>query len=102
MPSTAWSSAASSKTTFAALPPSSSVTRLRVPATVLAISRPTAVEPVNATLSTPGCATSVAPVSPAPVRMLTTPAGSAARRQAMRDGTADAAPRAGDGGDPLT
>ena len=33
MPSTAWSSAASSKTTFAALPPSSSVTFLPVPAT---------------------------------------------------------------------
>ena len=40
--------------------------------------RPTSVEPVNATLSTSGCATSARPVSPAPVTMLTTPGGRSA------------------------
>jgi hypothetical protein len=39
---------------------------------------PTSVEPVNATLSMPGCATSARPVSPAPVMMLTTPGGRSA------------------------
>ena len=78
MPSTAWSTGASSKTMLAALPPSSRVTFLSVPATVLAISRPTSVEPVNATLSTSSCATSARPVSPAPVTMLTTPGGRSA------------------------
>ena len=51
---------------------------LVVPATDLAIARPTSVEPVNATLSTSGCATSARPVSPAPVTMLTTPGGRSA------------------------
>ena len=54
IPSTAWSSGASSKTMFAALPPSSSVRRLPVPASVLWIAFPTSVDPVNAILSTPG------------------------------------------------
>ncbi len=63
---------------FAALPPSSSVSFLRVPATARAIWRPTSVEPVNATLSTPGCPTTAAPVAPAPGRMLTTPGGRSA------------------------
>ena len=48
---------ASSNTTFAALPPSSRVSRLSVPATARMIALPTSVEPVNATLSTPGCST---------------------------------------------
>ena len=52
MPSIAWSMGASSNTMFAALPPSSRVTFLSVPAICLAIARPTAVDPVNATLST--------------------------------------------------
>ncbi len=78
MPSTAWSIGASSKTMLAALPPSSSVTFLRVPATERAIALPTSVEPVNATLSTPACSTSARPVSPAPVTMLTTPGGRSA------------------------
>ena len=65
-PSTAWSSGASSNTMFAALPPSSSVRRLSVPAIVRRICLPTSVEPVNATLST-SAATRAAPVSPAPV-----------------------------------
>ena len=88
MPSTAWSIGASSKTMFAALPPSSRVSRLPVPATDRAICRPTSVEPVNATLSTPGCSTSARPVSPAPVTMLTTPGGSSACRQISANSSA--------------
>ena len=75
MPSTAWSIGASSKTMLAALPPSSRVSDLRVPATARAIDLPTSVEPVNATLSTSPCSTTARPVSPAPVTMLTTPGG---------------------------
>ena len=75
MPSTAWSIGASSKTMLAALPPSSRVSFLRVPATARAIDLPTSVEPVNATLSTSACSTTARPVSPAPVTMLTTPGG---------------------------
>ena len=81
MPSTAWSSAASSKTMFAALPPSSSVSAIPRPASSRWIALPTSVEPVNATLSIPGCLTSAAPVAPSPVTMLTTPGGSSACRQ---------------------
>ena len=62
MPSTAWSIGASSKTMLAALPPSSSVAFLRVPAIDRAIALPTSVEPVNATLSTSSCSTSARPV----------------------------------------
>ena len=60
IPSTAWSSAASSKTMFAALPPSSSVSFLPVPASRRWIALPTSVEPVNAILSTAD-STSAAP-----------------------------------------
>src|SRR5919198_1515307 len=67
IPSTAWSSGASSKMTLAALPPSSSVSFLPVPATARAIWRPTSVEPVKATLSMPSCSTRARPVWPAPV-----------------------------------
>ena len=62
MPSTAWSSAASSKMTFAALPPSSSVSFFPVPASSRWIALPTSVDPVNAILSTSSCVTSAAPV----------------------------------------
>ena len=44
------------------------------------MARPTSVEPVNATLSTPGWATSAAPAASSPVMMLTTPGGSSASR----------------------
>ena len=81
IPSTAWSSAASSKMMFAALPPSSSVSFLPVPASSRWIAFPTSVEPVNAILSTPSCLTSAAPVRPSPVTMLTTPGGSSAWRR---------------------
>ena len=63
---------------FAALPPSSSVSRLPVPATAGWICLPTSVEPVKATLSTPGWPTSPAPVLPSPVMMFTVPGGSPA------------------------
>ena len=71
----AWMSA-SANTTLADLPPSSSVTRLIVCAAPAAIVRPTAVEPVNATLATSGCSTSRCPqVRPGPATTLTTPSG---------------------------
>ena len=60
---------------FADLPPSSSVTRLSARPALAPISRPTAVEPVKAILSTPGWSTSAAPVSPSPVTTLRTPSG---------------------------
>src|SRR6478672_94784 len=66
MPSTAWSSGASSNTMLAALPPSSRVSALSVPATPRAIRLPISVEPVKATLSTPGWVTSDMPTSPGP------------------------------------
>ncbi len=73
------SRSASPKTTLADLPPSSSVTRLIVCAAPAAIERPTAVEPVNATLATSGCSTSAWPtVDPGPATTLTTPSGSPA------------------------
>ncbi len=71
------------------LPPSSRVTRLRSCPQRAPISRPTAVEPVKATLSTSGCATSASPVAPSPVITLMTPSGmpasatSSARRSAV-------------------
>ncbi len=80
MPSTAWSMAASAKMMLAALPPSSSVYFLRLPASARWMILPTLVDPVNAILSTPSCSTSAAPVSPAPVTMLTTPGGKSASR----------------------
>jgi len=78
IPSTAWSIGASAKTMFAAFPPSSRVSRLRVPASAFWIRLPISVDPVNAILSTPGCPASAAPVSPAPVTTFTTPGGSSA------------------------
>ncbi len=78
MPSTACSIGASSKMMFAALPPSSRVAFLAVPAIDRAMVLPTSVEPVKAILSTSGCSTSAWPVRPSPVTMLTTPAGSSA------------------------
>ena len=66
---------------FAALPPSSSVSFVPVPASSRWIALPTSVEPVKAILSTPGCLTRAAPARPSPVTMLTTPGGSSAWRQ---------------------
>src|ERR1700761_8393465 len=75
-PSTAASQSASAKKMLGDLPPSSSVTRFKVSAALFTIIFPTAALPVNATLSTPGCATSAAPaVSPNPLTTFTTPGG---------------------------
>ena len=62
------------------LPPSSSVTRFSARPALAPISRPTAVEPVKAILSTPRWSTSAAPVSPSPVMTLMTPGGKPASR----------------------
>ena len=76
---------------FGLLPPSSSVTRLMPSAAIFMICAPVAVEPVNATLSMPGCLTRCAPiVGPAPGTMLIDAGGEAdlaprARRAAARD-----------------
>jgi hypothetical protein len=89
-PAIAASRSASARMIAGDLPPNSNDTFLRFPAAAWTISLPTSVEPVNATLSTSGCAASAAPaVSPNPVRMLTTPGGnpastiSSARRSAV-------------------
>ena len=75
-PSTAASRSALSNTTNGDLPPSSSDRCLPVPAVARRISRPTSVEPVNATFAISGWRTSAAPVEPSPVTMLSTPGGS--------------------------
>ncbi len=73
------SRSASAKTTFADLPPSSSVTRLILSAAAAAIRRPTSVDPVKAILATSGCSTSRCPqTEPGPATTLTTPSGSPA------------------------
>src|SRR5580704_7615891 len=75
-PSTAASQSASAKNTLGDFPPSSSVTRFNVSAAAFTIIFPTAALPVNAILSTPGCATSAAPVtSPTQFTTFTTPGG---------------------------
>ena len=61
------------------LPPSSSITRLRLPAAPWTIFLPTSVEPVKAILSTPGWSTRAWPaVWPYPFTMFTTPSGTPA------------------------
>ena len=76
---TACSMSASSKTICAALPPSSMVTGLRPSPAAAATRRPMFVEPVKATLSTPGWRSSASPATgPMPVITLTTPAGTPA------------------------
>ena len=59
------SRSASSRMIAADLPPSSSVTGRSSRPQVSAMARPAAVDPVNATLSTPGWATRYAPTVPA-------------------------------------
>ena len=73
---------------FAALPPSSSVSFLPVPASRRWIALPTSVEPVNAILST-SASTSAAPVEPSPVTMFTTPGGSSAWRTTSQKSSAE-------------
>jgi hypothetical protein len=82
-PASAASSAASAKTMFGLFPPSSSVTGARRAPALAAMRFPVDSLPVNATFATPGCSTSAAPASPAPVTTFRTPGGkpaSSARR----------------------
>ena len=89
-PGIATSRSASGSTMFGDLPPSSSVTFLRLPAAARTIILPTSVEPVNAILSTPGWAANAAPaVSPRPVTTLSTPAGRPASRHSSARRSAD-------------
>ncbi len=75
----AFSRSASAKTTFADLPPSSSVTRLIVPAAPRITCWPTSVEPVKPIFATSGCSISRCPTTePLPATMLTTPSGNPA------------------------
>ena len=87
-PSTTLSRSASSNTMNGDFPPSSSDSFFPVPAVATRMSRPTSVDPVKAILSTPGCATSAAPVRPSPVMMLTTPAGSPASTHSSANSSA--------------
>ncbi len=77
VPSAARSRSASSRTMFGPLPPSSSVSRLMLPAAIRMISRPTAVEPVKAIFRTSGWLASRAPTTaPSPGTTFRTPGGS--------------------------
>ena len=70
------SRSASSKTTNGALPPSSSWVRCPCTAAAAITLRPTGVEPVNVTMSTPACPANRVPTSaPPPVTTLNTPSG---------------------------
>jgi hypothetical protein len=60
---TALARSASSRMTTALLPPSSSATRFTVPAPTACTRLPAAVEPVNDTMSTSGCAASASPTT---------------------------------------
>ncbi len=77
-PLTALSISESAKTMLGDFPPSSSVMRFTVSAALRMISWPTAVEPVKAILSMPGCFTIARPTAPGPVTILITPAGTPA------------------------
>ena len=82
---------ASGKTICGDLPPSSSVTLLMFSAAAAATALPVAVDPVNATLSTPECAASVAPTSrERPVTTLTTPGGKPACSTSSANASVDA------------
>ena len=91
MPLAAAGRSASSKTTCGDLPPSSRVTRLRLSAAACATARPVAVEPVNATLSTPLCPASAAPSSRLePATTLNTPSGNPASCSTCANASVDA------------
>src|SRR5580692_11717807 len=75
-PGMATSKSASGKIMAGDLPPNSTVTFFMLPDAACTINRPTSVDPVNVTLSTPACADSAAPaVGPMPVTTLSTPLG---------------------------
>ena len=77
----AFSRSASAKTTFADLPPSSSVTRLIVDAALRITICPTSVEPVNPIFATSGCSISRCPTTePLPTTTFSTPSGIPASR----------------------
>jgi hypothetical protein len=91
IPLTAASRSASANTTFGDLPPSSRLTWARCVAAALITREPTAVEPVNATLSTPGCSASGAPASaPKPVTTLNTPGGKPASSISLANSSVEA------------
>ena len=91
MPLAAAGRSASSKTICGDLPPSSRVTRLRLSAAACATARPVAVEPVNATLSTPLCEASAAPSSRLdPATTLNTPSGKPASCSTWANASVDA------------
>ena len=84
------SMSASSKMTFADLPPSSSVTRLIVPAAPCMTRRPTSVDPVNAIFATSGCSIRRCPTTePLPTRTFTTPSGIPASRHSSPSRSAE-------------
>jgi hypothetical protein len=86
---TAFARSASGRTTLADLPPSSSATRFTVSAAARDTSRPAAVDPVNDTMSTPGCAASAAPTTgPVPTTTLNTPGGRPASSNASASSSA--------------
>ena len=74
-PATVLSMSASSRMIAADLPPSSRLTLLSCSPHRAAMRRPTALEPVNAILSTPGWRTSASPISGPPGSTDTTPSG---------------------------
>ena len=85
------SRSASSKTRCADLPPSSSRTPVMFCAAAAATCAPTAVEPVNAILSTSGWAASALPTAgPNPVTTLNTPGGNPASSISAASSTAEA------------
>ncbi len=90
-PLAAASRSASAKTTFADFPPSSKVTGATWSAASFITWMPDGVEPVNDTLSTPGCRTSARPVvAPVPVTTLITPSGNPASAVRRISSSADA------------
>ncbi len=73
---TAFARSASGSTMKALLPPSSSETFLTVSAATAMTRLPAAVDPVNDTMSTSGCAARASPTTgPSPVTRLNTPGG---------------------------
>jgi hypothetical protein len=85
------SRSASSKTMFGDFPPSSRLTFARWSAASFITPMPVCVEPVNATLSTPGWRTRGLPVpSPKPVITLTTPGGKPASSKSLANSRVEA------------
>ncbi|AWT26645.1 hypothetical protein Csp1_18720 [Corynebacterium provencense] len=77
----------SSRTIPASLPPSSRVSRLRLPALASTIRRPVDVDPVNRTFLIAGCPAITAPTSRSPGTTVRTPGGRTSLRTAHRAST---------------